>query len=102
MVPNKHLEARDYIAYYQQYAMDRQRAKWASPCCYRSLAFYRFIGTTSSVTERLPLHILKAPPSVTPIEGTNALQLDAFRMDPDACYLPCMATMKEVLVWVFS
>jgi uncharacterized membrane protein len=36
------------------------------------------LSTISSVAERLPLQIVKAPPSVTPIEGTNALQLDSF------------------------
>jgi hypothetical protein len=42
------------------------------------LPFTTSIDTTSDDTERLPLHILKAPPSVTPIKGTNALQLDSF------------------------
>ncbi len=42
------------------------------------LPFAASFGITSSVTERLPLQIYKAPQSVTPIKGTNALQLDSF------------------------
>jgi hypothetical protein len=42
------------------------------------LPFTTSIDTTGEATERLPLHILEAPPLVTPIEGTNALQLDSF------------------------
>jgi Predicted membrane protein (DUF2079) len=42
------------------------------------LPFTTSINTTGDDTERLPLHILKAPPLVTPIEGRNALQLDSF------------------------
>jgi len=42
------------------------------------LPFAASSGITSSVTERLPLQIFKAPPPVTPIKGTNALQLDSF------------------------
>jgi uncharacterized membrane protein len=40
------------------------------------LPFAASFGTISSVTERLPLHIIKAPQMVTPVVGTNALQLD--------------------------
>jgi hypothetical protein len=43
------------------------------------LPFSAPFSTISSVSERLPLQIVKAPPSVTPIAGTNALQLDSFR-----------------------
>jgi uncharacterized membrane protein len=42
------------------------------------LPFTTSIDTTGDDTERLALHILKAPPLVTPIEGRNALQLDSF------------------------
>ena len=35
-------------------------------------------GTMRAVTDRLPLHIVSAPRTVTPVAGTNALQLDAF------------------------
>jgi hypothetical protein len=44
------------------------------------LPFSAQLSTISSVAERLPLQIVKAPPSVTPIEGTNALQLDSFKI----------------------
>jgi hypothetical protein len=40
--------------------------------------FAESFDAISSVDERLPLQILKAPPTVTPIRGTNALQLDSF------------------------
>jgi uncharacterized membrane protein len=46
------------------------------------LPFASSFSTISSVTERLPLHIVKAPRMVTPVEGTNALQLDAIRVGP--------------------
>ena len=39
-------------------------------------------GTIRAVTDRLPLHIVSAPSTVTPVEGTNALQLDAFTIGP--------------------
>jgi uncharacterized membrane protein len=42
------------------------------------LPFAASSDISSPDTERLPLHIVKAPPLVTPIEGTNALQLDSF------------------------
>ena len=42
------------------------------------LPFAASSDITSSVKERLPLQIIKAPPSVTPIVGTNALQLESF------------------------
>jgi uncharacterized membrane protein len=42
------------------------------------LPFTASSDITSSVTERFPLQIVKAPPSVSPIEGANALQLDSF------------------------
>ncbi len=42
------------------------------------LPFAASSDITSSVRERLPLQIAKAPPLVTPIEGANALQLDSF------------------------
>jgi uncharacterized membrane protein len=42
------------------------------------LPFAASSDITSSVKERLPLQIIKAPLSVTPIVGTNALQLDSF------------------------
>ncbi len=41
------------------------------------LPFAASFSTISSVTERLPLHIVAAPRVVTPVQGTNALQLDA-------------------------
>ena len=41
------------------------------------LPFAASFSTISSVTERLPLHIVTAPRVVTPVQGTNALQLDA-------------------------
>jgi uncharacterized membrane protein len=40
--------------------------------------FTTSISIINSGTERLPLQIYNAPPSVTPIQGTNALQLDSF------------------------
>ncbi len=46
------------------------------------LPFASSFSTISSVTERLPLHIVKAPRMVTPVEGTNALQLDAITVGP--------------------
>ncbi|HEY6287466.1 MAG TPA: DUF2079 domain-containing protein [Ktedonobacteraceae bacterium] len=46
------------------------------------LPFAASFGTISSVTERLSLHIIAAPQVVTPVEGTNALQLDAIRIGP--------------------
>jgi uncharacterized membrane protein len=46
------------------------------------LPFASSFSSISSVTERLPLHIVKAPRMVTPIEGTNALQLDAITVGP--------------------
>jgi uncharacterized membrane protein len=42
------------------------------------LPFAASYDIRSSLTERLPLQIIKTPPLVTPIEGTNALQLDSF------------------------
>ena len=42
------------------------------------LPFAASFSTISSVTERLPLHIVAAPRVVTPVQGTNALQLDSF------------------------
>jgi uncharacterized membrane protein len=35
-------------------------------------------GTIRAVTDRLPLHIVNAPETVIPVNGTNAVQLDAF------------------------
>jgi uncharacterized membrane protein len=46
------------------------------------LPFASSFSTMSSVTERLPLHIVKAPGGVTSVKGTNALQLDAFTIGP--------------------
>ena len=46
------------------------------------LPFASSFSSISSVTERLPLHIVKAPRMVTPVEGTNALQLDAITVGP--------------------
>jgi hypothetical protein len=42
------------------------------------LPFNASFGTISSVAERLPLEIVKAPASVIRIEGANAIQLDSF------------------------
>jgi uncharacterized membrane protein len=42
------------------------------------MPFTTSISIINSGTERLPLQIYNAPPSVTPIQGTNALQLDSF------------------------
>jgi uncharacterized membrane protein len=42
------------------------------------LPFAASFGTISAVTERLPLHIVSAPSTVTTIAGANALQLDTF------------------------
>jgi Predicted membrane protein (DUF2079) len=42
------------------------------------LPFAASFNPTNSATKRLPLRIFKAPPSVTPAQGTNALQLDSF------------------------
>ena len=39
-------------------------------------------NSMNSVTERLPLHIINAPRVVAPVEGTNALQLDAITIGP--------------------
>ncbi len=41
------------------------------------LPFAASFSTISSVTERIPLHIVTAPRVVTPVQGTNALQVDA-------------------------
>jgi uncharacterized membrane protein len=46
------------------------------------LPFAASFSTISSVSERLPLHIVAAPGVVTPVEGTNALQLDAITIGP--------------------
>ncbi len=46
------------------------------------LPFAASFSTISSVSEWLPLHIVAAPRVVTPIEGTNALQLDAITIGP--------------------
>ena len=46
------------------------------------LPFASSFSSISSVTERLPLHIVNAPRMVTPVEGTNALQLDAITVGP--------------------
>ncbi len=46
------------------------------------LPFASSFGTIRAVTDRLPLHIVSAPRMVTPIEGTNALLLDAFTIGP--------------------
>jgi len=46
------------------------------------LPFAASFSTISSVSERLPLHIVAAPRVVTPVEGTNALQLDAITIGP--------------------
>ena len=46
------------------------------------LPFASSFSTINSVTERLPLHIVKAPRMVSPVEGTNALQLDAITVGP--------------------
>ncbi len=42
------------------------------------LPFASSSSTISAVTDRLPLDIVSAPRTVTAVEGTNALQLDAF------------------------
>jgi len=42
------------------------------------LPFNASFSTISSVAERLPLQKVKAPASVTPIEGANAIQLESF------------------------
>jgi uncharacterized membrane protein len=42
------------------------------------LPFSASFGTISAVTDRLPLHIVSAPTTVTSIAGKNALQLDSF------------------------
>ena len=42
------------------------------------LPFASSFGTMRAVTDRLPLHIVSAPGTVTPVAGTNAIQLDAF------------------------
>ena len=39
-------------------------------------------GTILTVTNRVPLHIVSAPPSVSLISGTNALQIDSFTIVP--------------------
>jgi uncharacterized membrane protein len=39
-------------------------------------------GTIGAVTDRLPFHIVSAPGAVTPVKGTNALQLDSFTIAP--------------------
>ncbi len=46
------------------------------------LPFASSFGTMSAVIDRLPLHIVRAPGTVTPVKGTNALQLDAFTIVP--------------------
>jgi uncharacterized membrane protein len=46
------------------------------------LPFASSFNSISSVTERLPLHIIKAPRVVTLVKGTNALQLDAITIGP--------------------
>jgi hypothetical protein len=46
------------------------------------LPFGASFGTISSVSERLSLHIVVGPPVVTPVQGQNALQLDAIRIGP--------------------
>ena len=35
-------------------------------------------GTIAPQQERLPLHIMNAPDTIVPTQGTNALQLDTF------------------------
>ena len=42
------------------------------------LPYNASFGAISSVAERLPLQKVKAPASVTPIEGANAIQLESF------------------------
>lgn len=42
------------------------------------LPFASTFGTMSAVTDRLPLHIVSAPRTVTTVAGANALQLDTF------------------------
>ena len=39
-------------------------------------------GTILTVADRVPLHIVSAPPSVSLISGTNALQIDSFTIVP--------------------
>jgi uncharacterized membrane protein len=46
------------------------------------LPFAASFSTISSVTERLSLHIVKGPRVVAPVEGINALQLDAITIGP--------------------
>ena len=46
------------------------------------LPFSSPFGTIRTVTDRLPLHIVRAPSTVIPVNGTNALQLDAFTIVP--------------------
>jgi uncharacterized membrane protein len=46
------------------------------------LPFTASFSTISAVTERLSLHIVAAPRAVTPVKGTNALQLDAIKIGP--------------------
>lgn len=46
------------------------------------LPFASPFGTMRTVTDRLPLHIVSAPGTVTAARGTNALLLDAFTIIP--------------------
>jgi uncharacterized membrane protein len=39
-------------------------------------------GRIGAVSDRLPFHIVSAPRIVTPVKGTNALQLDTFTITP--------------------
>ncbi|GAC1568253.1 MAG: hypothetical protein NVS3B14_16860 [Ktedonobacteraceae bacterium] len=40
------------------------------------------LGTIMAVTNRVPLQIVSAPPGVSLVQGTNALQIDSFSIVP--------------------